>query len=440
MMRKLLPVLLACTLVLGVATPVAAASGAANTVSTPVAFTVDTDGWYAANNTTTVSSGNDSAANQTIRVTVGQQLTTIVSQTDSEVRTEMEESAFEVRVASGRDADRAVVIADRAEELEARAEEILDSYEEATEAYESGELTRSEYAQRIATLNARSGHLLRSVEQLKTRSKNVSNESLSTAGFDDVQLQTIDDELDTVTGSGTEALLKHFTGLATGTIEIETTQGVSISVESEGGETSREIERERDNDTTFSINESAALDMARNELRSPSNGSWSLLEGNDHDNSGYYEFEFELTGGNFTGDAEVRVDGSSGTVFRLESEVKSPDFEGPEAEHEDGRDEADEENEADEEDQEKSEDSDDGFGIDDDDDDDGFGVGDEDDDDGFGVGDDDDDGFGVGDEDDDDGFGIDDEDDDDGFGVGSIEDRFGSKWPYKQTLERPIWV
>lgn len=237
MMQKPLSILLACTLVLGVAAPVAAASGVSDTVSAPIALTVDTDGWYAANNTTTVASNNDTAANQTIRVTVGQQLTTIVSQTDSEVRTEIEESAFEVRVASGEDADRAAVIADRAEELEARAEELRESHEEATEAYESGELTRSEYAQRIAMLNARSEHLLQSVEQLKTRSRNVSNESLSTAGFDDAQLQTIDDELDIVTGSGSEALLKHFTGLNTGKVEIETTQGISISVESEDGKT-----------------------------------------------------------------------------------------------------------------------------------------------------------------------------------------------------------
>ena len=41
-----------------------------------------------------------------------------------------------------------------------------------------------------------------------------------------------------------------------------------------------------------------------------------------HEDDGYYEFEFSPDAENNTGEAEVRVDGSSGGAFRVEEEIE----------------------------------------------------------------------------------------------------------------------
>ena len=63
-----------------------------------------------------------------------------------------------------------------------------------------------------------------------------------------------------------------------------------------------------------------------------------------HEDDGYYEFEFSPDAENNTGEAEVRVDGSSGDAFRVEEEIEPIE----ENEQEDVDEEEDEENEEDE--------------------------------------------------------------------------------------------
>ena len=260
-----------------------------------------------------------------VNVTVGQQLSTVMAATDGDVRHEVEETTFELRFEEGDDAERAAAVAERAEELARQAIAIREDYENATRAHEAGEISDSEYAARIAALNARADDLAESVRRLRGRAAGLSAIELRAEGFTAADLRAIDERLDAVTGTGAAALLQRFTGRADGEVRIETRDGLSIEVESEDGEVSREIERPRDDDANITVAQTDALETARTALGSPHEGSWTLERASVHEEDGYYRFEFVLTGANASGEAEVRVDGSSGRVFRLESEIEAPD-------------------------------------------------------------------------------------------------------------------
>lgn len=260
-----------------------------------------------------------------VNVTIGQQLSTVVAATDGEVRSTVEETAFELRFEAASDNERAEVVADRAEELARRAIEIRADYRNATRAHEAGEMSDSEYAERIAALNARAEDLAESVHRLRGRATGLSALELRSAGFTAADLRAIDERLDAVSGTGAAALLQRFTGRSDGEIEIRTRDGLTIVVESEDGELSREIERPRDDILNITVSQSDALETARAQLGTPRVGEWTLRRASVHEDSGYYRFEFALTDADATGEAEVRVDGSSGEVFRLETEIERPE-------------------------------------------------------------------------------------------------------------------
>lgn len=277
---------------------------------------------------------NATQNNSSVNVTVGQQLSTVIGVSSDEVQTDFENTAFEVSVEGASEEAQAEAIADRAEDLRDRAEDIRGDYEEATEAYEEGEITKSEYAQQLATLNARATNLLNSYEQLQERAQNVSALELQAAGMNQSALRASVENLSSVSGTGAAALLKQFTGEADGEIELETADGLSIEIQNEDGEQSREIERPRDDDSTITVNQSAALDTARAALSTPENGTWTLTEAKIKQDEGAYEFAFVLRGApNQTGEAEVSVDGSSGEVFSLEEEIERRDAEDEEDEN-----------------------------------------------------------------------------------------------------------
>jgi hypothetical protein len=68
-----------------------------------------------------------------------------------------------------------------------------------------------------------------------------------------------------------------------------------------------------------------ARDAARSTLSAPEDGQWRLVESDLHEDDGYYEFEYLLGGTDTPGEAEVRVDVTSGDVFRLEQEIEYDD-------------------------------------------------------------------------------------------------------------------
>lgn len=261
--------------------------------------------------------------NSSVTVQVGHQLATVLTVSSDDVQTEFEHTAFELSLEHDDDEVRAEAIANRSHELRDRAEAIHEDYEEATESYQNGEITKSVYAQRLARLNARANNLLSSYEILTHRAHDVSALELQAAGANFSSLNASVENLHSVTGAGTSALLAQFLGEADGEIELEINNGVKIEIERDNGEFSREFDRSRDDNMNITVSHDAALHTARGALSSPAEGHWVLVESKIKPVEGAYEFEFILGGTkNLSGKAEVRVDGSSGDVYRLEQETE----------------------------------------------------------------------------------------------------------------------
>jgi hypothetical protein len=148
------------------------------------------------------------------------------------------------------------------------------------------------------------------------------------------------DDLDSVSGAGASALLQRFVGQSQGEVEIDRANGLSISVESEDGEQSRELEQSGDDSTNLTVSQSDALDTARSSL-SDANGTWVLSGSGVDREDGTYSFAFRLDSNTTEGEAEITVDGSSGEIVSLEEEIE-PRGEADDADEE-GEDEADEE-------------------------------------------------------------------------------------------------
>lgn len=332
----LVSVVLALCLVCGMALPAMALSvsgddPAATLASEPTAQT--------AVQTTQNDTGTQNGSG--VNVTVGPQLSTVIDVSSGEVRTEVENTAFDRSVEGASEEAQAEAIADRAATLSDRAEAIHEAYEEATEAYEDGELTKSEYARQLALLNARASNLLDSYDRLHQRAQTVSTAELDAAGVNRSTLNQSTARLNRVTGTGTSALLRQFTGESDGEIDLTTENGLSIEVESDDGELSREFERLRDDDDSFRVSQTDAFETARSALSSTPDGGWLLTSTESADDDGVYEFEFALANASgLTGEAEVTVDGSSGEIVALEEEIERRDDGETDSEEADG-DEAD---------------------------------------------------------------------------------------------------
>lgn len=280
----------------------------------------------ATNQTTQNATTNRMAQNNSkVNATVGPQLSTVIDVSSDEVQTDFENAAFEFSIESASDEDRAEVIAERAEDLRDRAESIREDYEAATEAYEESEITKSAYARRLAVLNARATNLHNSYEQLRKRTEAVPASELRDAGVTESALNRSIENLSSVTGTGARALFKQFTGESEGEIELETAGGLSIEVESEDGERSREFERPRDDNSALTVSRATALETARGAL-SATDGNWVLTDSETAEDDGAYEYTFALRdAANLTGEAEVSVDGSSGDIFALEESIEPRD-------------------------------------------------------------------------------------------------------------------
>lgn len=316
----LVSVLFATLVVIGMAVPVMALS--MNTGEQSTGTLTGMSPGTADSATRTAQTDSATQTNSRVNATVGPQLSTVIEVSSEEVQTDFENTAFELSVDGASEEAKAEAIAERASELHDRADSIHDDFEEATEAYEDGDLTKSEYARRLAVLNARATNLLNSYEQLRQRAENVSASELRAAGVTLSALNRSVKNLSSVTGTGANALLKQFTAESDGEIELETENGLSIRVESEGGERTREFERPRDDTGTVTVSQSAALETARGALSSV-DGDWVLRNSNVDEDDGAYEFTFVLRNAtNLTGEAEVAVDGSSGDIFSLEEGIE----------------------------------------------------------------------------------------------------------------------
>ena len=72
----------------------------------------------------------------------------------------------------------------------------------------------------------------------------------------------------------------------------------------------------------LNVSVSEARNAADAALEEPPQGSWTLVEGDAHEEDNYYEFEYTFASADYSGEAEIRVDGSSGEVFRYEQDIE----------------------------------------------------------------------------------------------------------------------
>ncbi|MFB6362333.1 MAG: hypothetical protein ABEH59_13560, partial [Halobacteriales archaeon] len=304
-------------LIMGMVVPTAALASQSESPSNSDSFDGPESAALAVSNHSNTSNGT----NRSVSVGVGQQLSTIISTTSDDTQTSFANFAFELDVETGNDSENAEAIADRADELSDRAQDIREDFRNATTAHEAGNISKGQYAQRLAALNGRAQNVLISLQSLQQRADNVSALELRAAGVNQSRLAEAIESLDNATGTGPSALLQRFTGASNASIELETEGGLSIEAESDDGERSREVRRTRDPNTNITISGAQALATAREAL-SKQVATWKLLKSSVHSVEGYYKFEFAFQTANETGEAEVRVDGSSGQVFRLEEEIE----------------------------------------------------------------------------------------------------------------------
>ncbi|MFB6244597.1 MAG: hypothetical protein ABEH80_10895, partial [Halobaculum sp.] len=257
--------------------------------------------------------------NETVSVSVGSQLSTVLSLTSEEVQGEVANTTLAASFARANETERAALLAQRASELQNSSDAIAADYEALQTAYTAGNLSKGEVAQRLGLLNARASQVSNSLERVQRLSNRVSGLELRAAGYDTAAVNETLGELERFTGSGTGTLLRQFTTGASRNVSISTDGGLSVSV-SDGNGSSREIERSSDDNVSLSISQTTALSAARGAL-SGTNGSWVLTSGSIDTEDGTYSFEFDLQNAGVEGSGEVTVDGSSGTVVELEEKI-----------------------------------------------------------------------------------------------------------------------
>ena len=262
------------------------------------------------------------ATNETaLSVEVGEQLSTVVTTTSAEIRTEAENVGFDQRFEQANATERSELITQRAAELENRSAELKAAYTALTESYQQGEVWTDEYAQRIAALSGTATNVEKSTARLELRAADLPDAERRAVDITEDDLAEITAGINPLTGKSAAAVLGQFTEGGASEIEIEVGDRIELSVESDG-ERSRQFERPREDDDSnaYEINQSTALDIAETELSQPAD-EWALTGVSTGD--GVYEFEFAYQGPG-EGEADVSVDGSSGTIFEFEESIEAP--------------------------------------------------------------------------------------------------------------------
>lgn len=255
----------------------------------------------------------------------GQQLATVIEVSNDEVKGDVEAAAFDSDFESATDTERAELLADRAATLRERADGLVADREAATEAYRAGEVSMTVYARQLAVLNDRSNSLIEAFDRLDERAEGVPEAELQAAGYDRSADEESRTQLARLTGGGATALFQQYTAERTGEFAIDTDDGISIEVETEDGERTREFEREQPGNGTLLVTQNEAIDAARGVLATEIDGQWTLRSAEADSDDGIYEFEFRFRGPEHVGEAEVSVDGETGQVFELDEEIEIRD-------------------------------------------------------------------------------------------------------------------
>ena len=330
---QLLAVLVALSLVVGSVPAAAVASTAATSTPQLNQLQDDTNSTIQSGDTnstgqsddanSTIQSDNTTSTNQSdrMRASTGQQLSTVLEVTDDEVTNAIEESSAEAAFESAAETERANLLASRAATLRERAADLAADRRAATAAYEAGNLSASEYAQRVAVLSGQASTVSVAFDRLNRRAESVPTAELETTGYDAAANAEAQRQLRSLTESSARALLEQYTGLSSGEFSVDRADGVSIEVEGDDGEQSREFERDQPGDGSFVISQREAVATAQDALSTNRDGEWTLRSA-ERDSDGYFELEFGFHGSTHTGEAEVSVDGQTGEIFEFEEELE----------------------------------------------------------------------------------------------------------------------
>lgn len=250
---------------------------------------------------------------ETLNVTVGAQLSTVIETRANDVRTDVADAGFSLAYERG---DREGAVGDRFEELRDRAAGVHEDYRDLEADYDDGDISRGEYARRLATLHDEARQLRRSLARVRVRAETLSASARADAGITETALDGIAEDLDAVESTGHRALLARYTGHGHGRFEVDLDAGVRIEARNGDGEGFRSVRRSGDDSREVTVDRDEASETARDALSSEWN--WTLEAESLDEIDGEYHFEFSLDATDEVGGAEVLVDGSSGEIVDLE--------------------------------------------------------------------------------------------------------------------------
>lgn len=265
--------------------------------------------------------GAPNGTNTSVNVGAGTRLATVISVTSSDVQTEFGETAFSFSLRHNA-SRRAQLVADRAAKLRSIAVDIRNDLREVRRSYRADEITRGEFARRIATLSWRARNLANSTRQLRSRAGRIPSGDLAVAGYNGTALANAVERLEPLRSQATAALVDHYTVESEGHVSVSADGGTTITVTDGIGGQARQVERDPDGDRSLTVDRSTALEAARADLSTRAGGDWVLVRHFANLDSGVYVFAFRLDSNVTYGTAVVQVDGSSGNVVGIEEEVR----------------------------------------------------------------------------------------------------------------------
>lgn len=158
--------------------------------------------------------GDESAETDELNnLTVGEQISSVMSAQEAEVTSEIERHAFGQAIANAdSDEERAEIIANRTEELKSDVDERLSDKEELRSEYKAGNISRAEYVSELAAHGVEAKHVNESVDEINETAGELPEELLEENGVNTTALNTLRNEAANMTGPEVAAVAQTIAG------------------------------------------------------------------------------------------------------------------------------------------------------------------------------------------------------------------------------------
>ena len=162
--------------------------------------------------------GNETdAANGTVDLSPGEQLSGVVGVQGAEVEGEIESRAFDVALRQAdNETERARVVAERLNRTEARLAELKERQRELRERRDAGELSQGAYAARTATTTARVESVARGLNRSADAAAELPAAARGERGIDDERLSELRERADELRGPEVAAIARGVAGNGVG--------------------------------------------------------------------------------------------------------------------------------------------------------------------------------------------------------------------------------